>query len=106
MRRGIRDQRREQRGVKHQHGAGDAGHPAGHDQEQFAAGELRQIGPDEQRRFHHTEKNVGGGGQSDRAADAERAFQEPRHAVHDRRQHPPIEESVVSTLMTSTTGSA
>ena len=28
----------------------------------------------------------------DRAADAERAFQKPRHAAHDRRQHPPVEQ--------------
>ena len=33
MRRGIRDQWREQSGVEHQHGAGDAGHAAGHHQE-------------------------------------------------------------------------
>ena len=92
MRRRIRDQRREQRGVEHQHGAGDAGHAAGHHQEQFAARELRQIGPDEQRRFHHAEEDVGGGGKPDRAADAERALQQPRHAAHDRRQHAPVEQ--------------
>ena len=92
MRGGIGDQRRQQRGVEHQHGAGDAGHAAGHDQEQFAARQLRQIGPDEQGCFHHAEKDVGGGGQSDRAADAERAFQQPRHAAHHRRQDAPVEQ--------------
>ena len=92
MRRGIRDQRRQQGGVEHQHGAGDAGHAAGHHQEQFAAGELRQIRPDEQRRFHHAEEDVGGGGQPDRAADAERAFQQPGEAAHDRRQDAPVEQ--------------
>ena len=92
MRGGIRDQRRQQRGVEHQHRAGDAGHAAGHHQEQFAAGELRQIGTDEQRRFHHAEKDVGGGREADGAADAERALQQPRHAAHDRRQHAPVEQ--------------
>ena len=92
MRRRIRDQRRQQRGVEHQHRAGDAGHAAGHHQEQFAAGQLRQIGTDEQRRFHHAEKDVGGGREADRAADAERALQQPRHAAHDRRQHAPVEQ--------------
>ena len=75
---GIGNQRRQQRGVEHQHGAGDAGHAAGHHQEQFAARQLREIGPDEQRRFHHAEEDVGGGGEPDRAADAERALQQPR----------------------------
>ena len=92
MRGGIRDQRRQQRGVEHQHGAGDPGHAAGHHQKQFAARQLRQIRPDEQRRFHHAEKNIGGGGQPDRAADAERALQQPRHAAHDRRQDAPVEQ--------------
>ena len=92
MRRRIRDQRRQQGGVEHQHGAGDAGHAAGHHQKQFAARQLREIGPDEQRRFHHAEKDVGRGGQPDRAADAERAFQQPRHAAHHRRQDFPVEQ--------------
>ena len=48
-------------GVDHQHGAGDAGHAAGHHDEQLAAGEARQIGPDEQRRLDHAEEDVGGG---------------------------------------------
>ena len=92
MRRRIRDQRREQGGVEHQHGAGDAGHAAGHDQKQFAARQLREIGPDEQRRFHHAEKDVGRRRQPDRAADAERALQQPRHAAHHRRQDFPVEQ--------------
>ena len=92
MRRRIRDQRREERGVEHQHGAGDAGHAAGHHQEQFAAGELRQIGADEQRRLDHAEKDIGRGRQADRAADAERALQQPCHAAHDRRQDTPVEQ--------------
>ena len=92
MRRRVRDQRREEGRVEHQHGAGDAGHAAGHHQKQFAAGELRQIGADEQRRLDHAEKDVGRGGQPHRAADAERALQQPRHAAHDRRQHAPVEQ--------------
>ena len=92
MRRGVRDQRREERRVEHQHGAGDAGHAAGHHQKQFAAGELRQIGADEQGRLDHAEKDVRRRGQPHRAADAEGALQEPRHAAHDRRQHAPVEQ--------------
>ena len=75
MRGGVGDQRRQQRGVKHQHGAGDSRHAAGHHKEQLAPCQLRQIRPDEQRRFHHAEKDIGGGGQPDRAADPERALQ-------------------------------
>ena len=92
MRRRIRDQRREQRGIEHQYGAGDPRHAAGHHQKQFAPGELRQIRPDEQRRFHHAEEDVGGGRQAHCAADAERALQQPGHPAHDRRQHAPVEQ--------------
>ena len=92
MRRGVRDQRREEGGVEHQHGTSDAGHAAGHHQKQFAARELRQIGADEQRRLDHAEKDIGRGREPHRAADAERALQEPRHAAHDRRQHTPVEQ--------------
>ena len=92
MRRGIGDQRRQQRGVEHQHGAGDPCHAAGHHQKQFAARQLCQIGPDEQGRFHHAEKDIGGGGKPDRAADPERALQQPRHAAHHRRQDTPVEQ--------------
>ena len=92
MRRRVRDQRRQQRGIQHQHGAGDPRHAAGHDQKEFAAGELCQIGADEQGRLDHAEEDVGGGGKAHRAADAERAFQNPRHAAHDRRQYPPVEQ--------------
>ena len=82
----------EQGGVEHQHGAGDARHAAGHDDEQFAARERREIRPDEQRRFHHAEKDVGGRRQADRTADAERPFEQPGEAAHDRRQDAPIEQ--------------
>jgi hypothetical protein len=92
MRGGIRDEGRQQRRVEDEDRAGDAGHAAGHHQEQFAARHLRQIRPNEQRRFHHAEENVGGGGQAHRAADAERALQQPGHAAHDRRQHAPVEQ--------------
>ncbi|MGY4311713.1 hypothetical protein ACVWW1_001016 [Bradyrhizobium sp. JR3.5] len=92
MRGRIGNQWRKKRCVEHQHGAGDPGHAAGHHQKQFAAGELRQIGADEERGFHHAEEDVGGGGKPDRAADTERAFQHPGHAAHDRRQHAPIEQ--------------
>ena len=92
MRGGIGDQRRQQRGVEHQHGAGDPGHAAGHHQKQFATRQLRQIRADEQWRFHHAEKYIGGGGKSDRAADPKRTLQQPCHAAHDRRQDAPVEQ--------------
>ena len=88
----VGDDRAEHGGVEHQHGAGDAGHAAGHHDEQLAAREPRQIGPDEQRRLDHAEEDVGGGREPDRAADAERALEHPGKAAHDRRQHAPIEQ--------------
>ena len=56
--------------IEHQHGAGDAGHAAGHHHEQFAARQLGEIRPDEQRRLDMADEDVGGGGEPDRAADA------------------------------------
>ena len=53
---------------------------------------LRQIGPDEQRRLDHAEEDVGRGREPDRAADAERALEQPGKAAHDRRQDAPIEQ--------------
>ena len=82
----------EQDRVEHQHGAGDAGHAAGHHDEQFAARELREIGPDEQRRLDMADEDVGGGREPDRAADAERALERPGEAAHDRRQDAPVEQ--------------
>ncbi len=92
MPRGVRNQRRQQCRIKHQHRAGDARHAPGHHQEQLAAGELRQVGTNEQRRFHHAEENIGGGGEPDRAADSERAFERDGQATHDRRQDAPVEK--------------
>ncbi|MGX1165033.1 hypothetical protein AB7M16_001299 [Bradyrhizobium sp. USDA 372] len=92
MRGGVGDERGQQRRIEHQHGAGDAGHAAGHDQEQLAARHLCQIRPHEQRRLDHAEEDVGGGRETDRAADAERTLQQPGHAADDRWQHAPIEQ--------------
>ena len=89
---GVGQDRAEQGGVEHQHGAGDARHAAGHDDEQFAARQRREVGPDEQRRLDHAEKDVGCGRQADRAADAERPFEQPGEAAHDRRQDAPVEQ--------------
>jgi len=61
MRRRIGNDRPEQSRVDDQHGAGNAGHAAGHDDEQLAACQPRQIGPDEQRRLDHAEKDIGRG---------------------------------------------
>ena len=89
---GIGDHRVQYGGVEHQHGAGDAGHAAGHHHEQLAAGEPAEIGLDEQRRLDHAEKDVGRGRQPDRAADADRAFEHHGEAAHDRRQDAPVEQ--------------
>ena len=102
----IGDDAAQDGGVEHEHGAGDAGHAAGHHHEQFAARELGEIRPDEQRRFHHAEEDIGRGRQADRAADAERALErqeKPRTIGGRMRQW---NSSVVSTLITSTIGSA
>jgi hypothetical protein len=39
-----------------------------------------------------SEEDIGGRGKAHRAADAERALQQPGHAAHHRRQHPPVEQ--------------
>jgi hypothetical protein len=88
----LGNDRPQDRGIDHEHGASDPGHAAGHDDEQFSPRQLVEIGPDEQRRFHHADENIGGGRQADRAADAQRALQRPRKAAHDRRQDAPVEQ--------------
>ncbi len=92
MRRRVGNVRRQHHRIEHQHGAGDAGHAAGHHQEQFAARELCEIRLDEQRRFHHAEKDVRRSRQPDRAADLQRPLEHPREAAHDRRQDAPVEQ--------------
>jgi hypothetical protein len=52
----------------------------------------REVRPDEQRRFHHAEENIGGGGQADRAAHAHGPLQRPREAAYHRRQDAPVEQ--------------
>jgi len=56
--------------VEDHDGAGDVGHAAAHRDEQFAAREPIEIGPDQQRRFQHAQKNIGRRAESDGAADA------------------------------------
>ena len=82
----------EDRRIEHEHGAGDAGHAAGHDDEHFAARELRQIRPDEQRRLDLADENIGRRGQPGGAADVERLFQRPGKTAHDRRHDAPVEQ--------------
>src|SRR5579871_4822629 len=48
---GVGNDRRQNGGVEHEHGAGDAGHAAGHHHEHFAARQFGEIRPDEQRRL-------------------------------------------------------
>ena len=92
MARGVGDGVAQELRVEHQHGAGDAGHAAGHHHEQFAARELREIGPDEQRRLDMADEDVGRGGKPDRAADAHGAVEREGEAVHHRRQDAPVEQ--------------
>ncbi len=61
MARGVGDGVAQELRVEHQHGAGDAGHAAGHHHEQFAARQLAKVGPDEQRRLDMADEDVGGG---------------------------------------------
>ena len=89
---GVRDRSRQDRGVEHEHRAGDAGHAAGHDDEHFAPRELGQIGPDEQRRLDLADKNIGRRGEPGGAADVERLFQRPGKAAHDGRHDAPVEQ--------------
>ena len=79
-------------GIEHEHGAGDAGHAAGHHHEHFRARQLCQIRPDEQRRLDLADENIGRRRQPDGAADVERLFQQARKAAHDRRHDAPIEQ--------------
>ena len=72
--------------------AGDAGHAPGHDDEQLAAAEPREIGAHEQRRLDHADEDIGGGGDADRAAHAHRAPEPPRKGAHHRRQDAPVEQ--------------
>jgi hypothetical protein len=73
----IRHQRAQDSGIEHQHGARDAGHAAGHHNEELRARQLCEIGPDEQRRLDHADEDVGCGREADRAANAKCALQRP-----------------------------
>ena len=53
---------------------------------------LREIRPDEQRRFDMADEDVGGGREPDRAADAHRAVEREGEALDDRRQDAPVEQ--------------
>ena len=88
---GIRNDLAEHGRVERQHGAGDAGHAAGHHHEELAAAQEGEIGLDAERRLDHAEKDVGGGREPDRAADPDDAFERDREAAHDRRQDAPME---------------
>ena len=89
---GVRDRVGEDRRVEHEHRAGDAGHAAGHDDEHFAARQLCEIGPDEQRRLDLADENIGRRRQAGGAADIERLFQRHGKPAHDRRHDAPIEQ--------------
>ena len=86
------DDRADQRGVQHHDGAGDAGHAAAHQREQLAAFELRQIGPDQQRRLDMPDKDMHRRAEPERPADPDRAPQHPGESLHDALQHAPVEQ--------------
>ena len=88
----IRHARADDAGVERHDGAGDAGHAGREDDEQFAARDAGQIRFDQQRRLDHADEYIGCRGQADRAADAQRLFQQPGHHAHDQRQHAPMEQ--------------
>ena len=92
MRGGIRNHRREHRRIEYQHRTGDARHAASHDDEQLAAGEAGEIGPDEQRRLDMTDEDIGRGRQPNCAADADGPFQRPGEGAHHRRHNAPVEQ--------------
>jgi hypothetical protein len=57
----VGDDRAENGSVDYEHGSGDASHAPSHHDEKLAARQLREIGTDEQRRFHHAEEDIGRG---------------------------------------------
>ncbi len=78
--------------VEDHDGAGDVGHAAAHRDEQFAAREPIEIGPDQQRRFQHAQKNIGRRAESDGAADAHGFLQHPGKGPDHERQDFPVEK--------------
>ena len=67
----------EDRRVEHEHRARDRGEPDREQHEQFRTRQPREIGPDQQRRLDHAEKDRGRGAEPDRAADAHDLAQDP-----------------------------
>jgi hypothetical protein len=82
---GVGDHGPEHGGIDHQHRAGNAGHAAGHHDEEFAAREMGEIRLDEQRRLDHAEEDVGRGRKTDSAAHPQSSLQQRRKAAHDWR---------------------
>ena len=80
------------RGVEHHHRAGDPGHAAAHQREQFAAREPHQIGADQQRRLDMADKDMHRRAEAQRPADPDRAAQHPGEDLDDALQHAPIEQ--------------
>ena len=87
----ARHARADDTGIERHDRAGDAGHAGGEDDEQLAAIDPGEIGLDQQRRLDHADEHIGGGGDADRAAHAQRAFQQPGHGAHQQRQEAPVE---------------
>ena len=86
------DHRGEEGGVEHQHGARHRGHAAHHHRKQFTPLQGQQVGPDQQRRLHHAEKDIGGGADTQGPADTEAATEHPGKPPHHHRQDAPVKQ--------------
>ena len=80
--------------VDRQDGSGDARHTDRHGREQAGAAHGGEIGPHQQRRLHHADKDVGRRRRADRPGNAERPSQRPADSMHDARQHAPMVEQL------------
>ncbi len=86
------DLRAEDGGIEDHDRAGDIGHAAAHRDEQFAAREPVEVGPDQQRRLHHAQENIGRRAESDGAPDAHGFLEQPGKGPDHERQDFPVEE--------------
>ena len=88
----VGDDLRQNTGVEDHYRAGDGRHPAGHHRKQLTARHPAQVGSDEKRRFHHSQKDIGRHAQALGTAQTQCLFQHPREAIHHQGEHFPVEE--------------
>ena len=79
-------------GIQHHHRAGDGGHARGHQRKQFAAAHFLEVGPDEKRRLHHADEDIGDRAQRQCTANAQRFLKQPGKPAHDQWQDAPVEQ--------------